>query len=221
MRIGRVSAGVVVLLVFCLGGLAPGTGRTEARPDAARLLAAIERESQDLRTLRASFVQEKHLALFAAPLVLRGTLHLQKPDLFAFRVETPLRYVMVIRDEELQQWDEESDDVQTISLRENPGFKLVLHQMRGWLSGAYTSMLDEYDAEVLADDPVELRFRPKPSAMAHGLVEGVEVLFEADRKRVREIRIRDEQGDRTVFKFRDTELNTEIEPSVWDIDTGD
>ena len=198
---------------------APTAAYADENDAARRVLEQIEEQSKDLRTLRSAFEQEKHLAIFDAPLVLRGNLHLQKPDLFAFRVESPLRYRMVIRDDELRQWDEDSDAVQTISLRDNPGFKLVLHQMSGWLSGQYASMLDEYDATVLKEDPVEVRFRPRPGAMAHGIVEQVEVAFEADRRRVREIRILDPGGDRTVFKFHATEINTEIDPSVWDIDT--
>jgi outer membrane lipoprotein-sorting protein len=191
-----------------------GTGAEQAR--VRRLIQKIESQSVDVRSLSASLVQEKHLALFDQPLILRGKLYVQKPDRFAFRIDTPLRYTMVIAGEKLRQWDEDSAEVQTISLAENPGFKLVLRQMRGWLSGSYSSMLGEYDATILQEDPIELAFVPLANALAYGTVERVRVAFDSDARHLREIEILDRQGDRTVFQFADVRINADIDPSAWE-----
>lgn len=198
---------------------APATEPEGGRADAAavrRAVERIERQSADIQTLSASLVQEKHLALFDKPLVLQGHLYLQKPDRFAFRIDTPLRYVMVIAGEQLRQWDEDSANVQTISLADNPGFKLVLRQMRGWLSGSYSSMLGEYDASLLQEEPIELAFVPLKNALAYGTVERVRVAFGADARHLREIEILDRQGDRTVFRFADVRINPDLDPAVWE-----
>lgn len=220
-------------IALCLVACAPAAGRAADAPtidapaadtangDATRVRRAIEkieRQSARIRSLSAALVQEKHLALFEKPLVLRGNLHLQKPDRFAFRIDSPLRSTMVIVGDELRQWDEDSGEVQTISLADNPGFKLVLRQMRGWLSGSYSSMLGEYDATVLRDEPIELAFVPRENALAHGTVERVRVAFEADARHLREIEILDRQGDRTVFRFAEVRVNPEIDPSAWEAD---
>lgn len=183
-----------------------------------RAVDKIERQSADIRTLSASLVQEKQLALFEKPLVLKGHFYLQKPDRFAFRIETPLRYTMVTSGEQLRQWDEDSGEVQTISLADNPGFKLVLRQMRGWLSGSYSSMLGEYDATLLREEPIELAFVPRENALAYGTVERVRVAFGADARHLREIEILDRQGDRTVFRFADVRVNPHLDPSVWEVE---
>jgi len=197
---------------------------TAAEPDggggdpaaALRAVERIERQSTGIRTLSASLVQEKHLALFEKPLVLEGRLYLQKPDRVAFRIERPLRYTMVISGEQLRQWDEDSGEVQTISLADNPGFKLVLRQMRGWLSGSYSSMLGEYHATVLREEPIELVFVPREHALAYGTVERVRVAFGPDARHLREIEILDRQGDRTLFRFADVRLDPDLDPAVWE-----
>lgn len=195
----------------------PAGGSTD--PAAVRrAVSRIEQQSADIRTLSASLVQEKHLALFDKPLVLHGQLYLQKPDRFAFRIDTPLRYTMVIAGEQLRQWDEDSAKVQTISLADNPGFKLVLRQMRGWLSGSYSSMLGEYDATLLREEPIELEFVPRENALAYGTVERVRVAFGADARNLREIEILDRQGDRTLFRFADVRLNPELDSAVWEVE---
>ena len=101
-----------------------------------------------VQTLKSGFVQEKRLAILEQPLVLKGTIFMEKPALFAWHVREPVRYSMVIRDEVVRQWDEDTQRVQTISLSKNPGFKIAIRQMRGWFSGAYRSMLGEYEVTV-------------------------------------------------------------------------
>ena len=125
---------------------------------------------------------------------------------------------MVIRDEVVRQWDEDTKRVQTISLSKNPGFKIAIRQMRGWFSGAYKSMLAEYEVRVLNESPISLEFIPRQGGLAEAVIESVTVVFENDERYVREMHIEERGGDSTVLTFVDTLLNAPIESSAWKVE---
>ena len=146
----------LLALCACLSWLsaasspAAGQESPEAPADLEEVLTRLEERVSGMQTLRTDFIQRKYLAVLEQPLVLKGTIFMQKPDLFSWVVREPLRYSMVIRGEVVHQWDEDSGRVEKISLSKNPVFKMAIQQLRDWLSGAYRSMLGEYRVTVLA-----------------------------------------------------------------------
>jgi len=181
------------------------------------VLARLEERMSAVQSLKANFVQEKHLAVLEQPLILRGSIFMQKPDLFAWHVREPLRYSMVIEGETISQWDGDTGQVQKISLSKNPPFKVAIRHMRDWFSGAYRSMLGEYEVTVLDEDPISITFVPRISTFAQELIERVTIIFESDERYIRQIRIVERRGDSTLLSLGDTALNTAIDPSAWKV----
>ncbi len=213
--------GTSLSLALCLFGLSasaePPTneGPPPVSANIEDVLARLEERMSVMQTLRTDFTQEKHLAVLDRPLVLKGTVFMQKPGLFAWHVREPLRYSMVIRGEIVRQWDEDSDRVQEMSLSKNPAFRMAIRQMRDWFSGAYRSMLGEYEVALVDEDPISLRFIPRDTALAQGIIDSVTVVFERDERYIQKIEIAEEGGDSTLLTFADTLLNSPIDPSAW------
>lgn len=170
-----------------------------------------------MQTLKADFVQEKRLAVLEEPLVLKGSILMQKPDRFSWMVREPIRYSMVIHGELVEQWDEDTQRVERISLSENPVFRVAIQQMRDWLSGAYESMLGEYEVSVLDEEPTSLKFTPRDTALAKGVIESVTVVFDRDERYLRQIHILEKRGDSTLLTLVNTRLNAPIDPSAWKV----
>jgi outer membrane lipoprotein-sorting protein len=216
--------GTLLMLVLCLGWVcadsapAAGQGGPATAANVEEALARLEERMSAVQTLKARFVQQKHLAVLEQPLVLEGEIYMQKPALFAWHVREPLRYSMVVRDEVVRQWDEDTQRVETISLSRNPAFKLAIRQMRGWFSGAYRSMLAEYEVTVLSEAPISLQFVPREGGFARAAVENVTVVFEADERYIRELHVAEKGGDSTVLTFVDTQLNGPIDASAWKVE---
>ena len=214
----------LLILVLCLcwksAGSAPPANEEGpvARVNVEEALARLEARMSAVQTLESGFVQEKRLAVLEQPLVLKGTIFMEKPALFAWHVKQPLRYSMVIQDEVVRQWDEDTERVQSISLSKNPAFKIVIRQMRGWFSGAYKSMLGEYEVTVLNEAPMSLEFVPREGGFAEALIERVTVAFEKDERYIRQMHIAEKGGDSTLLTFVDTLLNAPIDPSAWEVE---
>lgn len=218
---GRKVLAILVLCICWLGtNSAPAT--SEEAPgvaaDVEETLDRLEKRMSAVQTLKSRFVQQKHLAVLEQPLLLEGEIYMQKPALFAWHVREPLRYSMVIRDEVVRQWDEDTERVQTVSLSKNPAFKLAIRQMRGWFSGAYRSMLGEYEVTILSEAPVSLKFVPREGSFAKAAIESVTVVFERDERYIREMRIEEKGGDSTLLTFLDTQLNGPLDASAWKVE---
>jgi len=214
----------LLFLFLLICWIASGAASTESEsvPDPLaeprELLARLEERAAELRTLKADFVQEKHLAVLDRPLVLKGTLLMQKPDHFSWIVREPLGYAMVIRGDVVHQWNEDTGQVDKISLSENPHFQMAIRQLRDWLSGSYRSILGDYAVSVVGQEPLRLRFVPRDTAVPRELIESVTIEFERDERYVHEIKIVERSGDWTLLTFVDTLLNDPIAPSAWDVE---
>ena len=218
MRVGRLLLGLLCLFWVSTHVQASGNEQDSGTTDKLdSVLSRIEDKVSRMETLRAEFVQEKHLAILDRPIVLTGLLFMEKPDLFAWHVEHPLRYSMVIEGEVLRQWDEDTDQVHKISLGKNPAFKMVIQQMRDWFSGSYRPMLAEYTVSVFENDPIALAFVPLDSALARQVIERVTITFAGDERYIHQVQIVERGGDRTLLKFVDILLNAPIAPSAWEV----
>jgi outer membrane lipoprotein-sorting protein len=206
--------------VLTLAGSAAKTSdqSPDAGADLEEVLSRLEEKVSGIQTLKADFVQEKFLAVLDEPLLLKGTIMMQKPDLFSWIVREPLRYSMVIQGEVVRQWDEDTRRVEKISLSKNPVFKMAIQQLRDWLSGAYRSMLGQYEVKVLDQSPISLEFVPRETALAQGVVDRVTVEFDRDERYIWRIQIFEKQGDRTLITFANTLLNAPIAPTAWKVE---
>ena len=213
----RLAFRVLCLCLFWIPASAGSEEALETSPDVKEVLSQLENRMSGVQTLTADFIQEKHLVVLEEPLVLTGTIYMQTPDHFSWIVREPLRYSMVIRGEVVHQWDEDTQRIQKMSLSKNPVFKTAIRQLRDWLSGAYGSMLGEYEVTVLEREPISLEFIPRDTALAREVIDRVTVEFERDEHYIRQIQILEKQGDRTVLTFANTLLNSPIAPSAWKV----
>jgi len=124
---------------------------------------------------------------------------------------------MVIKDDILSQWDEDIDQVQKVSMKDNPAFQTVVGQMRKWLSGIYMPLLEEYNITILSQNPISLKFTPRKNTTAYNIIDYVRIVFRKDERYIRAIYINEKTGDSTLLRFNDTMLNTPIDDAVWEV----
>lgn len=211
---------IVWFLIFGICRLSEPAAQESSRPDASEIAAVLKRlegKMSGIKTLRTGFNQEKNLAVFDRKLILKGTIFLQKPGLFAWHVKDPVRYSLLIKDSSITQWDEDSGKVQHMSLSKNPGYKIITRQLQEWFSGTYTSLLEQYKVTVLHHDPVCLKFDPRKGALAAQAITSVTVTFDKDERYIQKISIEEKNGDSTLLTFTDTQLNIPIDAGTWEV----
>lgn len=203
----------IIIFVLCLA-CATATANAGA-PD--EVLERLRANAADIRTVETGFVQEKHLAIMNRTLTMRGRIFMAKPDRLAWRVDDPIRYVMVMDDKTISQWDSESGQQTVMALDANPALQVAVGQMRQWFSGDYARLTSEYRITIEREDPVELTFVPLLENPAAGYIERVSVRFTDDERYLAGIMIEEKGSDRTELRFHDTKLNREIPSAAWEL----
>lgn len=208
---------VVCLLAFCILQTAPAFAAEPALTDLPGFLNGLGKKVSDFKTLKTEFVQEKKMAMFKEKLVLKGRIFLQKPNRIAWHVDSPLRYSVLITDKLIRQWDEDTNQVQEISLAKNPVFQNVLGQLTVWFSGEYGTLLDTNNVRLVKRSPLVMEFTPRENNMAKKVIKSITITFREDQKYLQQIRIQELNGDITTIHFTNTLLNAPLNSSSFEV----
>ncbi len=206
------SASFFVLFAALVPGTrALGDGQTNA------VLSRLETALSEVKTVRTRFVQEKKLALFKNALITRGVIQVEPPDKLLWRVESPIRYVLLIDGKQAKQWDGETGKTQKIPLASNPVFSAVTEQLRAWFGGHYSMLAKDYDIVQRSESPAVFVFTPKPETPPAKMLKAVTVTFREDKRYIAAIQIDETGGDETLLKFEETLVNVPFEPKEWEL----
>jgi len=219
-RIGLRIVSGMLLAALALSTYALGAeqGSAVSQPaDMAQFLKELGRKASSFKTLKTEFTQEKKMAMFKEKLVLKGRIYLQKPNRVAWHVDAPLRYSVLITDKVIRQWDEETNQVQEISLAKNPIFQNVLGQLTVWFSGEYGSLLDVNHVRVVKKDPLVIEFAPKASNISSKVIKTITITFREDQKYLQQIRIQELSGDVTTLHFLNTIMNAPLDSRSFEV----
>ncbi|MDM8525428.1 outer membrane lipoprotein carrier protein LolA [Desulfococcaceae bacterium HSG8] len=208
---------ILLSLLWCLIFAHVSAAETS---DIKDILSSLEKKVSGMQTLQTDFVQEKELAVFNQKLILKGTVFLEKPARLAWHVTEPMRYSMIMKDQMIRQWDEDTNEIQEISLAKNPAFQTAVGQMQEWFSGTYTSLLREYEVALFKKNPTALKFTPRENALAANVISSVTVFFREDERYIHQIYIEEKSGDNTRLTFVNTVLNPSFDKTVWEVKPG-
>ncbi len=189
-------------------------------PNIDEALTKLKNKMSQIKTVKTNFIQEKKLAILNEKLILQGTFFLQKPDLFAWHVKKPIQYSLLIKDDIVRQWDEDTKQIQRISLSKNPAFNVVAGQIKEWFFGTYISLLEKYKIIKIEHDPICLTFIPREDAITSKMVKSVTISFRKDERYIQQIFVEENSGDSMLLKFIDTELNIPIDAAAWEVKPG-
>lgn len=204
-------------LFCCVVGLCVLAPRPSSGADAGAALAAWQTELKKVSSISSGFVQEKHMALFQDTLVIRGRVLIDASGNFAWETHWPVRYKMVVADGRIRQWDEETDRVQTISMRDNPAASAIFEQMSAWFSGEYASLTNNYEVTLAAAQPVSFLFVPHAGSPATNYLTSVQVWLRADGAYLDKVRITERTGDSTDIVYTNTILNQPMPAEAWNV----
>ena len=205
----------VALLLICLFGAQNVFSNDWNR--SRELFQTLEKNFSTIQTVQTKFTEEKKLKIFDRTVRLEGRLALESSGRLSWRVESPIQYALVLKDDAAFQWDEETRKVQRLPFSGNPVFETVIAQIQCWFSGRFAALETDYDLQVLSEMPPRLVFTPHADWMVAKAIKQVTVSIREDQRYVERIVIEDVSGDQTSIIFHDTRLNEPIDPSAWEV----
>ncbi len=177
-------------------------GRLLGPGQAHEVLQRIKESQAGLKTISASFVEERRIAVLANPLVFSGTVYVEPEDFLFLQYEKPLRHIMKMAGDSVLFFVEDSETADMVDLA---GAKARGQQpdLFNWSPKNFQGQVREVkDGYLLAD----------PNATAGS--RQVQVIVDKENFVVRHILLIDETGDETRISLSNILLNKKIPDHV-------
>jgi len=199
LRPGRAAgfAGLLLALCFCTGWADGWDG--------------IRTAAEQVDSIAAEFVQEKHLPILVRPLISQGIFYFQKPDALRWEYREPVRSILLMNSGRLRRFRQSGG-----ALKEETGAGLqamgfVMAEITSWLKGRF----DEsrmFTARLEAGRKIVLL--PKEAAFAR-VIQKIELLLADEPGVIETVTIYESNDSFTRLTFENTRLNTTISPDLF------
>lgn len=181
------------------------------------VISHIQQQLHGINSVESDFVETKNLAMLNHTLNITGHIGLAKPDRMIWIVRTPVKYAVRIEGDEVKQWDEDTNKVDTVHLGGDPTFKAVSEQIQAWFLGDYKVLGDSYTVYQLQQQPVSLAFVPNPQSVISKLIKRIDLTFNPEETYIDTLVIRETGGDVTSIHFINSRINQPVPPSAWEM----
>jgi hypothetical protein len=139
----KARAGLLGLLLCLFASLA-GAAELDT------VLERLKNTAGTVETLRCTFVQEKHLAMFSEVLASHGRFSFQKPGRLRWEYDQPIRMGFVIDGDQGRRWNSLAEKEQRFQLEDSLEMRIAAEQLLVWTELDLEKLKRCYDIELAA-----------------------------------------------------------------------
>lgn len=173
----------------------------------------VQRDAQAIRSLQASFVQEKHLPILSRPLLSKGTLLYRAPDAIRWEYASPVPSVLILREGEVKRYLPGNGGLVEDRGPELASMGTVLKEVTAWFRGDFRQ--NPHFAVTFQPAPRPRIFlKPRGEALA-GLLGAVEVVLSETPGVISSVRIDEGKGASTLYRFHRVQVNAPLEDRLF------
>jgi outer membrane lipoprotein-sorting protein len=166
-----------------------------------------------VRTVRATFVQEKRLPILTRPLRSEGSFCFRRPGAIRWEYRTPVQSVLVSDGGDVRRFLRQDGAWVPQSDAGMEAMRMVLDEIARWLSGRFDES-EAFAATLHPGTPATIELLPKDDAVARFVTRIVVTLSETPGA-VGAIDIFEGEQASTRIEFHDVELNVELDDALF------
>jgi outer membrane lipoprotein-sorting protein len=172
---------------------------------------ALKATAGTITSVRAEFVQEKHLAILAAPLVSGGVFYYQAPGSLRWEYRRPVRSILMMHEGRIRRFVGGS-----AGFREETGggmdaMQIVMDQITFWLKGRFDES-PMFDAGLNPSGLITLT--PKDDAF-RAVIQRIDIQMATQPGIIETVVIYESQDAYTRMRFTNTVLNEKMDTAVF------
>ena len=190
-----------VVAVVLAGVLLSGAGWAET-------WEGIREAAESVRTVRASFVQEKRLPILARPLRSEGTFAFRRPGSIRWEYRTPVESVLLSDGGDVRRFTKRDGSWVAETGAGMESMRVVLDEVAAWMSGRFDESA-AFAATLSSGTPTTIELVPRDEAIAR-FVTRILVTMAETPGAVASIEIFEGADASTRIEFREMELNAEL-----------
>jgi outer membrane lipoprotein-sorting protein len=187
-------------------------------PEQDVLLQKMTGTLQSVKSLKADFVQERHLSLFLDVLSAKGRLYFEMPDRLRWELSEPYASVLIFNGGNVAKFIQERGKLVKMKLGMEDILQEVLKQIISIMRGNFKKMRDVYDISLFQGKDYRLSMRPSSAGLSK-IITSLDLSIDPDSSHVTKITIREPQGDYIEIKFSGEEENRTLDNRLFDLNS--
>lgn len=178
-------------------------------------LTEINKAMRQTATFSARFKQIKKFRILTSAIELDGHLYINRaPFRLAWRIEKPMLYTVIMNDDRLLQWDEETARTREYKFNDNPVLKVVSQTYHDILLGDFSQIARDCDITVVKST-YTIKVVPKAGSNMGKAVAAITFRFNENFHHLVRIDVIESGGNTTVTDFSDIKINEPIAENAW------
>ncbi|MFH0944950.1 MAG: outer membrane lipoprotein carrier protein LolA [Planctomycetota bacterium] len=173
-----------------------------------------------VQSLRADFVQERHVSLFLDPLESRGICSFERPDRLRWEVVKPYASLLILNGRGVAKFDRVEGELRKMKLGGEDLLREVLGQITDWIQGDFSRADEMYALTLEKGADFRLRMQPRSEKLSK-MIRAVELFVDPETHRVTKVVIREPGEDYLEIRFEQEQLNIKFDPSTFSLDQSD
>ena len=194
-------AGVVAIALLCLG-----SGWTDD-------WSSIRAAAHDIQSIRADFVQSKHLKILAKPLISKGFFYYQRPESIRWEYQTPIQSVLLVNAQGVERYVGHGGKLRPDASADLEVMRTVLTEIRQWFGGRFSESRT-FEAVRPPKRPNVVRLLPRQVEMTR-FIRHIDILLSDTPGLVQAIDIVESDDASTHIEFSGAKLNEPLAAALF------
>ena len=185
--------------------------KSHEEPDPQTKNSPVSPAPVQLRSVKADFVQEKHLKILARPIISTGTFTFQAPQSLRWEYQKPLHSILLMHGGKVKKFIERDGQLTEEKGMQLDSMQVVLAEITNWLDGRFT---DNAMFTVSFPDKKTILLTPKDQGIA-ALISTIELKLGDQAGLLDAVTIFEGPASSTRLIFTNRILNQEIPVSLF------
>jgi outer membrane lipoprotein-sorting protein len=171
----------------------------------------IKKTASTVTSVRAEFVQEKHMEILARPLVSKGIFYFKAPNSLRWEYRSPIQSILLMHDGRTKRYLKRNGAIIEDKGAQLQSMQVVLQDISQWLSGRF----EENPAFSASLEPGrKIVLRPKEKSLAI-MIQRIELILSDRPGIISAVMIYEGEKSYTRFEFKNAVLNQPLQDSIF------
>jgi len=171
----------------------------------------IQSAASNITSVRAEFVQEKHMEILAKPVVSKGVFYFQAPNSLRWEYRSPVQSILLMHDGRTKRYILKNGAITEDAGAHLQSMQVVLQDIAQWLNGRF----EENPAFSASLEPNrKIVLRPKEKSLAN-IIQRIELILSDRPGIIAAVMIYEGEKSYTRFEFKNTVLNQPLRDSIF------
>ncbi len=164
-----------------------------------------------IRTIKADFVQEKHLSILSRPFISKGVFYYQAPDSLRWEYTSPVRSILLMHKGGIRRYTETTKGLIEESRMDPKGMQIILQEIALWLGGHFS---DDPAFDAALKDGRRIVLTPKEKGLSK-MIEHIDLMLSDTPGIIKSVEIYEGPDSYTRLEFLNAKINKELEEALF------